>query len=50
MNNQKEWEWNPWRPTGMCRWPSLPCSAKIKNTWSYTSTPSYIFVVQCLVE
>jgi hypothetical protein len=29
---------------------SLPSSADIKNTWSYTSTPSYAFMVGCLVN
>jgi len=25
-------------------------STKVKNLWSYTSTPSYIFMVWCLVK
>jgi hypothetical protein len=29
---------------------SLPSSAKFKNTWTYTSIPSYVFKVQCLVK
>jgi hypothetical protein len=27
-----------------------PSSAKVKNAWSYTSTPPYIFMVWCLVK
>jgi hypothetical protein len=27
---------------------SLPSSAEVKNTWSYTSTPSYRFMAWCL--
>jgi hypothetical protein len=27
-----------------------PTSAEVKNTWIYTSTPPYVFVVQCLVK
>jgi hypothetical protein len=29
---------------------SPPYSAEIKNAWSYTSTPQYIFVAWCLVK
>jgi hypothetical protein len=29
---------------------SLPCSAEVKNAWSYTSTPQYTFMVWCLVK
>jgi hypothetical protein len=29
---------------------SPPSSAKIKNVWSYTCTPQYIFMVWCLVK
>jgi len=29
---------------------SLPSSAKVKNAWSYTSAPPYIFIEWCLVN
>jgi hypothetical protein len=29
---------------------SLPSSAKVQNTWSYTSTLLYIFMVLCLIK
>jgi hypothetical protein len=29
---------------------SLPSSAKVKNAWSYISTPPYVFTVWCLVK
>jgi hypothetical protein len=29
---------------------SPPCSAEVKNAWSYTSTPQYVFMVWCLVK
>jgi hypothetical protein len=29
---------------------SPPTSAEVKNTWVYTSTPPYIFMVQCLIS
>jgi len=29
---------------------SPPFSAAVKNTWSYTSTPPYVFVAWCLVK
>jgi hypothetical protein len=29
---------------------SPPSSAKVKNAWSYTSTPPYVFLVWCLVK
>jgi hypothetical protein len=29
---------------------SPPSSAKVKNAWSYTSTPPYIFMAWCLVK
>jgi hypothetical protein len=38
------------------KWPgheadqSSPSSAKVKNAWSYTSTPQYVFMVWCLVK
>jgi hypothetical protein len=28
----------------------LPSSADVKNAWSYTSTPQYVFMVWCLVK
>jgi hypothetical protein len=38
------------------KWPgretdrSSPSSAEVKNSWSYTSTPQYIFMVLCSVK
>jgi len=29
---------------------SLPSSAEVKNVWSYTSTPPYVFTAWCLVK
>jgi hypothetical protein len=29
---------------------SPPFSAEIKNAWSYTSTPQYVFMAWCLVK
>jgi hypothetical protein len=29
---------------------SCPPSAEVKNAWSYTSTPQYVFVAWCLVK
>jgi hypothetical protein len=29
---------------------SLPSSAEVKNAWSYTSTPQYVFMAWCLVK
>jgi hypothetical protein len=29
---------------------SPPSSAEVKNTWSYTSTPPYVFMAWCLVK
>jgi hypothetical protein len=29
---------------------SLPSSAEVKNAWSYTSTPPYVFMAWCLVK
>jgi hypothetical protein len=29
---------------------SLPPSAEVRNKWSYTSTPSYMFMVCCLIN
>jgi hypothetical protein len=29
---------------------SPPSSAKVKNGWSYTSTPLYVFMAWCLVK
>jgi hypothetical protein len=27
-----------------------PCSAEVKNVWSYASTPPYVFMAWCLVK
>jgi hypothetical protein len=29
---------------------SPPSSAEVKNVWSYTSTPQYVFIAWCLVK
>jgi hypothetical protein len=29
---------------------SPPCSVEVKNAWSYTSTPQYVFMAWCLVK
>jgi hypothetical protein len=29
---------------------SPPPSAEVKNAWSYTSTPQYVFMAWCLVK
>jgi hypothetical protein len=29
---------------------SPPYSAEVKNAWSYTSTPQYVFIAWCLVQ
>jgi hypothetical protein len=29
---------------------SPPTNAEVKNTWIYTSTPPYIFMVYCLIS
>jgi hypothetical protein len=29
---------------------SAPCSAEVKNTWNYASTPQYAFIVWWLVK
>jgi hypothetical protein len=29
---------------------SPPYSAEVKNAWSYTSTPQYVFMAWCLVK
>jgi hypothetical protein len=29
---------------------SPPSSAEVKNTWSYTSTPTYVFMAWCLAK
>jgi hypothetical protein len=29
---------------------STPSTAEVKNTWTYTSTPLYVFIVRCLVK
>jgi len=29
---------------------SLPFSDEVKNAWSYTSTPQYVFMARCLIK
>jgi len=29
---------------------SSPLSSEVKNAWSYTSTPQYVFLAWCLVK
>jgi hypothetical protein len=29
---------------------SPPSTAEVKSEWSYASTPSYVFIAQCLVK
>jgi len=29
---------------------SLPYNAEVKNAWSHTSTPSYVFMIWCLLK
>jgi hypothetical protein len=29
---------------------SLPPSAEVKNAWSFSSTPSYVFITRCLIK
>jgi hypothetical protein len=29
---------------------SLPSSAEVKNAWSYTTTPPYVFMACCLIK
>jgi hypothetical protein len=29
---------------------SPPSSTEVKNTWIYTSTPSYLFLAQCVIN
>jgi hypothetical protein len=29
---------------------SLPSSSQVKNAWSYTSTPQYVFMAWCLFK
>jgi hypothetical protein len=29
---------------------SRPASAEVKNLWTYTSTPPYAFMAQCLIS
>jgi hypothetical protein len=29
---------------------SPPCSAEVKNVWSYTYTPSYVFMARWLIQ
>jgi hypothetical protein len=42
-------ELSPWR-SGRGADPPLPSSAEVKNTWSYTSPPQYVFMAWCLVN
>jgi hypothetical protein len=30
--------------------PSLPSTAEVKNAWSYTSSPQYVFIAPCVVK
>jgi hypothetical protein len=43
-----------WVPGVKRQWPeidhSLPSSAEVKNAWSYTSTPQYVFMAWCLLK
>jgi hypothetical protein len=48
-----------WIPAALSlgvKWPkgeadhSPPSSAEVKNTWSYTFTPQYVFMAWCLVK
>jgi hypothetical protein len=45
------WGPSPWvkQPGGNADH-SLPSSAEVKNVWSYTSIPQYIFMAQCLIK
>jgi hypothetical protein len=36
----------PWREADH----SPPSNAEVKNAWSYTSTPQYVFMAWCLVK
>jgi hypothetical protein len=37
------------KEAGASSWP-LTSSAEVKNAWSYTSTPQYVFMAWCLVK
>jgi hypothetical protein len=37
------------KAAGAWSWP-LPSIAEVKNAWSYTSTPQYVFMEWCLVK
>jgi hypothetical protein len=49
-------QWLPWALSLGVKWPGReadhlpPASAEIKNTWSYISTPQYVFMAWCLVK
>jgi hypothetical protein len=49
-------QWVPWILSSGVKRPvhesdhSSPSSAEVKNAWSYTSTPTFIFVAWCLVK
>jgi hypothetical protein len=55
-----DWLWGPpsllsnWTPgvkrPGLEAGHSSPCSADVKNAWSYTSNPSYAFMARCLIK
>lgn len=34
----------------MCNWPPSSSRAKVKNTWSYTSTPPRVFIAWCCMK
>jgi hypothetical protein len=46
----------PWALTPEVKWQgheancSPPSSAEVRNVWSYTSTPQYIFMAWCLIK
>jgi hypothetical protein len=49
-------QWVPGALSLRVKWPgceanhSPPSSAEVKNAWSYTSTPQYVFMAWCLVK
>jgi hypothetical protein len=38
------------KAAGSWSWQLTPSSAEVKNSWSYTSTPTYVFIAWCLVK